>query len=1270
MSERTYCQKSRPRAVTTNTINGNGYILTAVKEFTTGQYIPKGKYGYNITVTNNGNNEVKNIEVIDGPVIFPKFNLLPGKSKTINDSVKLPNDGNDPVFTDDKLTNTATVTSDNTAKLTVEDTVYKPINVLHVSKTADVIIGDTSIKYAVTVTNNANFSITVTKNDISDTLKIDTDIYTDYDIELLPLVLSPGATGTYYITFKDLPAITNTNVITNKLTTVPNVGGATYNDINTDVIIIVTNKDKDYDYILTATKKFTTGQYIPGGKYNYEITVTNNGNSEVKNIEIVDGTTTFVIASLAPGISNTVSGEVILPAATDSTFEDVFGPNGKLVNKATVTSDNTPKLTVEDTVYKPINVLHVSKYAEVEIGDTSVKYIVTVTNNSNFDIDVTKDDISDILKIDANTYTTYSTELLPISSLAPGASGTFFITFGSLPPIVNTNVITNALTVTPTVGDAKYNDINVNVTTIVNSNGGFISASKTTDAMAGQTTVNYVVSVANNTNNPITVTNVIDKLTIGANVYTGTPIGLPITINSGESKTFIIAFSSLPPLVAGDKLINNLDLTDLNIKLEYISFVRDNNVNITCWSETCGPYTSVSTSANGYTIWTPLDTNSDAIIAPTGDGSFALREALAKRGKGSVDFRMNPNKEIGNQVIIGGGNNEAKGDNSFTIGTNNTNSGINGVVVGNNNANNSGGNNTISGSNNKNNSGGNNIIGGNSNIVGGNDNLISGFNNKVDGNRNLMVGYSFIPVSGDINEPYGKYINGDGNINSGYVDEQGGIWAQGKGSIVNGYAYDGVIKTTNDGSFTNGFSRALSLYDTAGKGYITTSGPGSFTTGFAQNMCGYDNVAKSIHIETKGSGSLTNGYIYNFITSLNSDSYEIITNGDGSLTNGCIFSLDTFHTTYDPIGKKTIVTNGIGSLTNGCIYDETNKETKDMLIQNSGNGCLLTGYTDQSNITNGSGDIKIESTCSGSTAHGIGPIYVNNSNGSMTVGRNLKNEVHYCTLIGIDGQAKVSVNGPEVTPPQTPPAYYYGVYGAGSLQIGSGTAGAPDICVIIGRKNTPVGQGSGIADNWANSGADYAEYFELAKVNDKYPTEDELIGKFVYINDDGKAIVAQSGDDVIGVFSSALSNYGILGDTGYFRWNGKNMKDKYNRTIVKPSVRNSISRFMTIPEEYNDLDNEELLAKLNLSEENKVKVETENMPITNPDYDPKREYMPRTCREEWRIVSMLGKIVVRDDGTCKVGKKCTCNADGIAIPGNKWVVMQRISPDTIVILFR
>ena len=59
----------------------------------------------------------------------------------------------------------------------------------------------------------------------------------------------------------------------------------------------------------------------------------------------------------------------------------------------------------------------------------------------------------------------------------------------------------------------------------------------------------------------------------------------------------------------------------------------------------------------------------------------------------------------------------------------------------------------------------------------------------------------------------------------------------------------------------------------------------------------------------------------------------------------------------------------------------------------------------------------------------------------------------------------------------------------------------------------------------------------------------------------------------------------------------------------------------------------------------------------------RKNYLPRSKRPEWVAVGLLGKLRVRDDGTCRVDEYCMPNEDGIATAASSgYRVMERTGP--------
>ena len=127
------------------------------------------------------------------------------------------------------------------------------------------------------------------------------------------------------------------------------------------------------------------------------------------------------------------------------------------------------------------------------------------------------------------------------------------------------------------------------------------------------------------------------------------------------------------------------------------------------------------------------------------------------------------------------------------------------------------------------------------------------------------------------------------------------------------------------------------------------------------------------------------------------------------------------------------------------------------------------------------------------------------------------------------------------------------------------------------------------AAGFTSRGADYAEYFEWADGN---PDGEDRCGMLVALN--GDKLVPAHGDELFGVISAAPS---VVGNAFEQHWHGKYAQDIYGRAIKTP---------------YGE-------------------------PLISPDFDPGREYIPRSKRPEWAAVGMTGRLVINDDGSCKVG---------------------------------
>ena len=175
----------------------------------------------------------------------------------------------------------------------------------------------------------------------------------------------------------------------------------------------------------------------------------------------------------------------------------------------------------------------------------------------------------------------------------------------------------------------------------------------------------------------------------------------------------------------------------------------------------------------------------------------------------------------------------------------------------------------------------------------------------------------------------------------------------------------------------------------------------------------------------------------------------------------------------------------------------------------------------------------------------------------------------------------------------------------------------------------------------AAGGASYAECFET---KDGSPIE---VGYFV--TTEGDRVRKANGKDsyVIGVTTAPSC---FVGDSRELHWADKYTVDEWGRVQVQE---------VEIPP-YKDEEGKVIIPK-----------RTELQPVLNPAWDPDIPYVSRLKRDEWVVVGLLGKLLVRDDGSCQVNGYCQPGENGIATKAKEgYRVLKRVAPERILILFR
>lgn len=182
----------------------------------------------------------------------------------------------------------------------------------------------------------------------------------------------------------------------------------------------------------------------------------------------------------------------------------------------------------------------------------------------------------------------------------------------------------------------------------------------------------------------------------------------------------------------------------------------------------------------------------------------------------------------------------------------------------------------------------------------------------------------------------------------------------------------------------------------------------------------------------------------------------------------------------------------------------------------------------------------------------------------------------------------------------------------------------------------------------SSSGADYAEYFEWKDGN---PAGEDRVGYIVTLDGD-KIVKANTGDDVLGICSGTAM---VLGDSAEWNWSKRYLTDDFGRIIYE-------NQEVTHEAVYNP-EGEKIADEW---------TETVYAPKQNPSYDPSQPYIKREDRPEWQIVGMMGKLYVRDDGSCVVNGYADV-ANGIATKATgktNMRVMERVNDSIIRVLMK
>ncbi|MCR4779625.1 MAG: hypothetical protein K5876_00875 [Ruminiclostridium sp.] len=162
------------------------------------------------------------------------------------------------------------------------------------------------------------------------------------------------------------------------------------------------------------------------------------------------------------------------------------------------------------------------------------------------------------------------------------------------------------------------------------------------------------------------------------------------------------------------------------------------------------------------------------------------------------------------------------------------------------------------------------------------------------------------------------------------------------------------------------------------------------------------------------------------------------------------------------------------------------------------------------------------------------------------------------------------------------------------------------------------------ANGYHAIGADYAEFFEWADGNPDGEDRRGLLVKLV-----GEKIAAAHGDEILGAVSARPS---VIGNACEEHWHGKYKLDLFGDYVPDGNGDRQLSA----------------------------------------DYDPEREYIPRSKRREWAPVGMVGRLIIRDNGKCEPGGFVSAR-QGIGVPTyeeTKVCCLKRLDDTHIEVLIR
>ena len=489
-------------------------------------------------------------------------------------------------------------------------------------------------------------------------------------------------------------------------------------------------------------------------------------------------------------------------------------------------------------------------------------------------------------------------------------------------------------------------------------------------------------------------------------------------------------------------------------------------------------------------------------------------------------------------------------------------------------------------------------------------------------------------------------------------------------TTVGDYSFAEGYKTTASGysSHAEGNSTTASGYFSHAEGnYTITSGEISHAEGNSTTASGPDSHAEGDSTTASGYSSHAEGYNTKALGDFShAEGSNTTASGDSSHAEGNSTNLFSSVVTATNPTKNDIITAWNSKKFSLAKGDSAHVEGIDSLAlgdYSHAEGSYTTASGSNSHAegiyTTASGDYShaegLLTTASGDNSHAEGYITTASSNYSHAEGS-------HTTASGSNSHAEGDIT---TASGDYSHAEGYNTTASSSYQHVQGKFNIEDTTTyadIIGNGSSNTNRSNAATVDWngnawyagavTSNGADYAEFFEWLDGN---PNNEDRVGYLVAL--DGEKIrFANPEDEVLGIISA---NPAILGDNYECNWNGKYLTDEFGRILY-----DKVEEFIDIPK-IDEETGETTVEKKSLG--------FFDRPRINPDYDPDQEYINRRNRAEWAMVGMLGKLLVRDDGTAQINGYVSAGENGIAtasVEKTNIRVLSRVNDHIIKVLLK